>query len=47
MLIELILRRKKASRRIHVNTESSSIDRKTNFMILMKSDKKLKVKQRR
>ena len=45
MRIELVLKRKKASKKTHVNTVSLSINKKKSFMILMKSEKKLKIKQ--
>lgn len=44
MPIELVLVRK-ASSKIHVNMVSFYTEKKTSFMILMKSDKKSKAKQ--
>jgi len=45
MRIELNLKRKKGLKKIHVNTVSLSINKKKSFMILMKLEKKLKLKR--
>jgi len=45
MLIEAIPKNRKELSMIHVNTVSFYIEKKINFMILTKSDKKLKAKQ--